>query len=156
MTELLLALSLITQNPTVTIPIDPAKLLAQVPINTTFTDASGVKWELKGTLIARPISTPAPSPPASATPLINAYRDLDGAWITEAKAGQRFLVLGEGFGAVAGSVSLAASEIPALSWSDGLIVAEAPALTLGELPVTFTVRREDGAHYTGLAFRVTK
>jgi hypothetical protein len=151
MTELLLALSLINQNPTVTIPIDPATLQAQVTINTTFKDAQGVTWELKGTLIARP--TAAAPPASSTTPLINAYRDLDGEWLETARPGQRFLVIGEGFGE-AGSVSYAANAVTARSWTDSLIIAELPAVQWPGDPSALTVRREDGAHYTGLAFGV--
>jgi hypothetical protein len=158
MTELLLALSLINQNPTVTIPIDPAKLLAQVAINTTFVDAQGVKWELKGTLIARPIApapVPTPTPPSSTTPQINAFRDLQGEWLTAAKAGQRFLVMGENFGDN-GGLEYAFSPITAIEWSDELIVGEMPAVQRPSPASAVTVKRDDGAYYTGLAFKVVR
>jgi hypothetical protein len=160
MTELLMALALISQNPTVTIPIDPTKLQASVVIDTSFKDAQGVTWTLKGTLIARPAvpapaPTPTPVPPSATTPLINAYRDLDGNWLVQAKPGQRFLVVGENFGD-GGSVEYAAGQVPTIAWGENLIVAQLPVPLFPAPPSTVTVKRNDGLNYSGLAFKVVR
>jgi hypothetical protein len=160
MTELLMALALINQNPTVTIPIDPTKLQASVVIDTSFKDAQGVTWTLKGTLIARPAvpapaPTPTPVPPSATTPLINAYRDLDGNWLVQAKPGQRFLVVGENFGD-GGSVEYAAGQVPTIAWGENLIVAQLPVPLFPAPPSTITVKRNDGLNYSGLAFKVVR
>ena len=156
MTELLLAASLINQNPTVQIPVDTTKLEIQVPVDTTFTDSRGVKWELKGTLLARPApASTTTTPSASTGPIVHAYRDLEGQWLSTARPGQRFLVVGSNMGE-SGEIAFAANVLAPLSWSDGLIVAEVPAMHMNTPPATITVKRADGAHYTGLAFGIKK
>jgi hypothetical protein len=110
-----------------------------------------VWYQVSGWLHVKPIAAPVTT---GQEPAITGYRTLAGAPISEAAPGQRFLVIGSGFGP-GGEVFVDGGLAPRFAWADSRIEAAVPEFTVRALgQSSVTVMRSDGAYYTGLAFRV--
>lgn len=149
----------------ISVPVDTSQVASQIPVSTTFKDASGVWWQVSGTLTVKPIPAPATTGELPlATDLILPYPGpsfgqvfniATGEPASELRPGDRFLLQGHNFGADPGQLWINYSAAPVFAWLDNAITSQVSATEPAHgLRSTLTVLTVANGHVLGSAFRI--